>query len=159
MKPNKFFTLFSAKNYIGMQLHKASAQHFDFLLSLRKQLFVTSTIKMTSFFFTVQKKEKKEIISNTNPFRRGNALNPMENSWILFCLSLVSNLSGNTGMTHAEETLVLYLCRSYNSGTTLRSTLEQQTRTLRTVFQTGRWGGGQRKKDRVVLFSVLFGVF
>lgn len=62
MKPNKFFTLFSAKNYIGMQLHKASAQHFDFLLSLRKQLFVTSTIKMTSFFFTVQKKKKSYLI-------------------------------------------------------------------------------------------------
>lgn len=108
--------------------------------------------------FFLQYKKKKEVISNTNPFRRENALNPMENSWILFCLSLVSNLSGNTGMTHAEETLALYLCRSYNSGTTLRSTLEQQTRTRRTVFQTGR-GGGKEKRTGLYFFLFYLGFF
>lgn len=111
-------------------------------------------------FFFYSTKKKKEVISNTNPFRRENALNPMENSWILFCLSLVSNLSGNTGMTHAEETLALYLCRSYNSGTTIYKDLHWSNRHVHVApFFKLEGGGGQRKKDRVVLFSVLFGFF
>lgn len=74
VKPNKFFTCFLLKIIKALQLHKASAQ-----LRFPPLVTETSTIKMTSvFFFSTKKKE--EIISYTDPFRRGNALNPMENS-------------------------------------------------------------------------------
>lgn len=46
-------------------------------------------------------------------------------------------------MAHAEETLVLYL--SYNSGTKLRSTMEQQILKRSIGFQTG---GEGRERER-----------
>lgn len=49
-------------------------------------------------------------------------------------------------MAHAEETLVLYL--SYNSGTKLRSTMEQQILKRSIGFQTGGGEGREREREK-----------
>lgn len=59
---------------------------------------------------------------------------------------MFSSSGKNWYMAHAEETLVLYL--SYNSGTKLRSTMEQQILKRSIGFQTGREGREREKNGR-----------
>lgn len=79
---------------------------------------------------------------------------------------MFSSSGKNWYMAHAEETLVLYL--SYNSGTKLRSTMEQQIlkRSMTSVFKLE--GRGERERERKTvgtlidfsfLFFVSFGFF
>lgn len=70
---------------------------------------------------------------------------------------MFSSSGKNWYMAHAEETLVLYL--SYNSGTKLRSTMEQQILKRSIGFQTGGEGRGERERKTVgtlIDFSFLF---
>lgn len=59
---------------------------------------------------------------------------------------MFSSSGKNWYMAHAEETLVLYL--SYNSGTKLRSTMEQQIlkRSMTSVFKLE--GRGEREREK-----------
>lgn len=69
---------------------------------------------------------------------------------------MFSSSGKNWYMAHAEETLVLYL--SYNSGTKLRSTMEQQILKRSIGFQTGGEGGERERKTvgTLIDFSFLF---
>lgn len=67
-------------------------------------------------------------------------------SFILSISAMFSSSGKNWYMAHAEETLVLYL--SYNSGTKLRSTMEQQILKRSIGFQTGGEGREREKNGR-----------
>lgn len=67
-------------------------------------------------------------------------------SFILSISAMFSSSGKNWYMAHAEETLVLYL--SYNSGTKLRSTMEQQILNRSIGFQTGGEGREREKNGR-----------
>lgn len=72
---------------------------------------------------------------------------------------MFSSSGKNWYMAHAEETLVLYL--SYNSGTKLRSTMEQQILKRSIGFQTGGEGRERERKTvgTLIDFSFLFFCF
>lgn len=69
---------------------------------------------------------------------------------------MFSSSGKNWYTAHAEETLVLYL--SYNSGTKLRSTMEQQILKRSIGFQTGGEGRERERKTvgTLIDFSFLF---